>query len=98
MKSKPNTDQFKPPKDPTAFLESGMADVAEKPPAASAVPPPSPVLEKAPARGRVQKIFNFSPELVDRLANKAAARSREKGSRVTEVQIVVEALEAYLKE
>lgn len=91
MKSKPNTDQFKPGKDPTAFLESGVADVAEKRPAM--VPQP---LEKAPSRGRVQKIFNFSPELVDRLAHEAIARTREKGSRVTEVQIVVEALESYL--
>ena len=31
MKGKPNTAQFKPPKDPTAFLEGGEADKAEKP-------------------------------------------------------------------
>ena len=31
MKSKPNTAQFKLPKDPAAFLEGGEADKTEKP-------------------------------------------------------------------
>jgi hypothetical protein len=46
-------------------------------------------------RGRVQKIFNFPEDLADRLRDEAAARSRETGSRVTEKDIVVAALEAY---
>lgn len=103
MKGKPNTAQFKPPKDPTAFLEGGEADKVEKPVTATAtLAKPSiampPVTEDAPrrGRGRVQKIFNFPEDLADRLRDEALLRSREKGGRVTEKDIVVEALEAFL--
>ncbi len=104
MKGKPNTAQFKLPKDPTAFLEGGEADKAEKPLAAPAdtIPPPAAtpsVVEEVPryGRARVQKIFNFPEELADRLRREALSRSEEKGGRVTEKDIVVEALEAFLK-
>ena len=102
MKGKPNTAQFKPPKDPTAFLEGGEADKAEKPQAPAVTPAPPvapPAAEDAPrrGRGRVQKIFNFPEDLADRLRDEALLRSREKGGRVTEKDIVVEALEAFLK-
>ncbi|AKK25118.1 hypothetical protein [Pandoraea oxalativorans] len=99
MKAKPNTTQFQLPKDPTAFLEGGEADKAEKPLAA---PPPAatrPAGEEAAryGRARVQKIFNFPEELADRLRREALMRSEEKGGRVTEKDIVIEALEAFLK-
>lgn len=104
MKGKPNTAQFKPPKDPTAFLEGGEADKAEKPEkslaATVSVPLPIPAVpEESPrrGRGRVQKIFNFPEDLADRLRDEALLRSRQEGARVTEKDIVVEALEAYLK-
>lgn len=102
MKGKPNTAQFKPPKDPTLFLEGGEADKAEKPLASPAgvTPPPATkplVVEEPPRRrGRVQKIFNFPEDLADRLRDEATARSRQTGTRVAEKDIVVEALEAYL--
>lgn len=104
MKGKPNTDQFKLPKDPTGFLEGGEADRAEKPliaPGAVSLPPPAlaPTVEESPrrGRGRVQKIFNFPEDLADRLRDEAQSRSRERGGRVTEKDLVVEALEQYLK-
>ena len=104
MKGKPNTTQFKLSKDPAAFLEGGEADKTEKPLTASAVlTSPStnilPVIEEVPrrGRGRVQKIFNFSEDLADRLRDEDISRSRETGTRVTEKDIVVEALEAHLK-
>ena len=104
MKGKPNTSQFKTPKDPTAFLEGGEADKAEKlPNAPSVVPagsvPVAPLEEdvSAPRRGRVQKIFNFPEDLADRLRDEAQNRTREKGRRVTEKDIVVEALEKLLR-
>jgi hypothetical protein len=99
MKGKPNTAQFKPPKDPTAFLEGGEADKAEKPLTTPAPAATNPETEEAPrrSRGRVQKIFNFPEDLADRLRDEALFRSREKGGRVTEKDIVVEALEAFLK-
>ena len=62
------------------------------------------VVEEAPSNrrgrvhGRVQKIFNFPEYLADRLRDEARLRSHEKGSRVTEKDIVVEALEALLKD
>lgn len=104
MKGKPNTAQFKPPKDPTAFLEGGEADKAEKPLVAPAavMPPPAatpPAAEETQryGRARVQKIFNFPEELADRLREEALTRSKQKGTRVTEKDLVVEALEAFLK-
>lgn len=98
MKGKPNTAQFKLPKDPAAFLEGGEADKAEKPLVAPAAVTPTVAME-APrrGRGRVQKIFNFPEDLADRLRDEALLRSREKGGRVTEKDIVVEALELFLK-
>lgn len=102
MKSKPNTAQFKLRKDPTAFIEGGEADNAEllTGPAAS-TPPSTAILHgvedaRRHGRGRVQKIFNFPEELADRLRDEAASRSRAAGTRITEKDIVVEALEAYL--
>lgn len=104
MKSKPNTAQFKLRKDPTAFIEGGEADQAEKPLVAPAPTLPSAAIPSAAeearrrSRSRVQKIFNFPEELADRLRDEAASRSRATGARITEKDIVVEALEVYLKE
>lgn len=103
MKGKPNTAQFKLPKDPTPFLEGGEADKAETPlvlpVAVTPALPTTPIVEEAPrrSRGRVQKIFNFPEDLADRLRDEALLRSREKGGRVTEKDIVVEALEAFIR-
>lgn len=104
MKSKPNTAQFKLTKDPAAFLEAGEADKTEKPLASSAATTTpsaniSPIIEEVQrrSRGRVQKIFNFSEDLADRLRDEAINRSRETGTRVTEKDIVIEALETHLK-
>jgi len=100
MKAKPDIG-FAQRKDLNEFLESGAADRAEKP-AAPAAPAPAatpPVVEEGPryGRARVQKIFNFPEELADRLREEASARSKQTGRRVTEKDIVVEALEAFLK-
>ncbi|MFA7441685.1 MAG: hypothetical protein WCZ66_12085 [Sphingomonadaceae bacterium] len=104
MKGKPNTSQFKPPKDPTTFLEGAEADKAEKSKAASAPVTALPAAVQQPVgndgprygRARVQKIFNFPEELADRLRREALKRSEKKGGRVTEKDIVIEALEAVL--
>jgi hypothetical protein len=100
MKGKPDTSLFKPPKDPTAFLEGALADKAERP--AGAYPASGVKLAadgtQRYGRARVQKIFNFPEELADRLRREAIKRSEEKGGRVTEKDIVIEALEAFLKD
>ncbi|MBE9610943.1 hypothetical protein [Chitinilyticum piscinae] len=97
MKGKPNTAQFRQARDPTAFLEGGEADKAEKPgPVAVLASPPVPEELPRYGRARVQKIFNFPEELADRLRREALRRSEEKGGRVTEKDIVIEALEKFL--
>jgi hypothetical protein len=82
-------------------LEGGEADKRRKaagtrratPPAAT---PPAAEETQRYGRARVQKIFNFPEELADRLRREALALGRE-GRRVTEKDIVIEALEAFLK-
>lgn len=104
MKAKPNTAAFRPPRDPSAFLDGAEAERTDKAPAAAPALPANAAAaallaaESAPrrGRGRVQKIFNFPEELADRLHEQARVRSQLKGSRVTEKDLVVEALEAYL--
>jgi hypothetical protein len=85
-------------------LPRRRGDDAEKPlvaPAAVTTPPAAtpPAAEETQryGRARVQKIFNFPEELADRLRREALKRSEEKGGRVTEKDIVIEALEAFLK-
>lgn len=100
MRKKPDISGFATPKDPTAFLESGTADVAERPIAVVPTLPTQPVVAETLRRGRgkIQKIFNFPEELADRLRDEAIARSRATGTRVTEKDIVLAALDAYLNQ
>lgn len=97
MRKKPDISGFAAPKDPTAFLDGGIADAAEKPITGVPTIPNQPVVVETPrrGRGRVQKIFNFPEDLADRLRDEAIARSRATGNRVTEKDIVVAALNAY---
>ena len=100
MKTKPDIRSFtSPSKDQNEFLESGAADRAEKPtPGIVSSNETTPAVDVAPryGRARVQKIFNFPEELADRLRDEALVRSKASGSRVTEKDIVVEALRAFL--
>ena len=102
MKAKPNTDQFKPKKDPSAFLEGGAADAsdrAEKQKSA-AVPPPAPTAQPvAEAKvHREQKIFRLSLALIKVLKRESYERSEKIGARVTETELVEQALWAFFKE
>lgn len=100
MRKKPDITGFASSKDPTAFLEGGTADVAERPIAVVPALPTQPVVAETPrrGRGRIQKIFNFPEDLADRLRDEAIARSRATGTRVTEKDIVVAALDAYFNQ
>ena len=100
MRKKPDISGFVAPKDPTIFLEGGTADVAERPRVVVPTLPTQTVAAETPRRGRgkVQKIFNFPEDLADRLRDEAIARSRATGTRVTEKDIVVAALDAYLNQ
>ncbi|MBD1496664.1 hypothetical protein GUH04_22350, partial [Xanthomonas citri pv. citri] len=61
-----------------------------------AATPPAAEETQRYGRARVQK-SSTSRELADHLRREALKRSEEKGGRVTEKDIVIEALEAFLK-
>ena len=92
MKAKPNTDQFKPKKDPSDFLEGGAADVADKSgqPQTVAV---QPVIEAKVHRE--QKVFRLPLDLINTLKREAYERSMKTGSRVTETELVEQSLRMY---
>ena len=95
MKAKPNTDQFKPKKDPSAFLEGGAGDAADR---ADAVPPAPTAQPVAEAKvHREQKIFRLPLDLIKHLKRESYERSEKTGSRVTETELVEQALKAFLK-
>lgn len=99
MKSRPNTDQFALKKDPTDFLNGGAADAADAP-NKTVTPAPSlaPVLQLAPMPRvhREQKIFRLPVDLIAALKREAYERSVKLGGRVTETDLVEQALKAYL--
>ena len=99
MKSKPNTDQFKLPKDPSAFLDGGAGDAADR---AVTAPPREKYKTSAPQPMpeakvyREQKIFRLPVDLINILKREAYERSAKTGSRVTETELVEQALWKYL--
>ena len=100
MKAKPNTDQFKPKKDPAAFLEGGAADAgdrAEKPQPAAVTPPAPTAQPVAEAKvHREQKVFRLPLDLIDALKRESYERSVKTRARVTETELVEQALRAFL--
>lgn len=98
MKIKPNTDQFKLQKDPSAFLEGGAADVADRtekvqPVAAYQTPTSQPVVEAKVHRE--QKVFRLPLDLINVLKRESYERSVKTGARVTETELVEQSLRAF---
>jgi hypothetical protein len=100
MKAKPNIDAFRQPaKDPTAFLESGVADRTEARPALSPAAAPvvtSDVLVTKP-EPTVQKLFRLRWDVANALKMGAAQASIATGKRVTETEIVEELIRKKFK-
>lgn len=97
MKAKPNTDQFKLKKDPSDFLEGGAADAADRiatPQPAVVAPTAQPVEAKV---HREQKIFRLPLDLIAFLKRESYERSVKTGTRVTETELVEQALRAMYK-
>lgn len=97
MKTKPNTDQFKPKKDPSAFLEGGTADLAnqtEKSQQASSESQ-APTIQITTKVHREQKIFRLPVDLINELKRESYERSVKTGTRVTETELVEQALKAF---
>lgn len=85
MKAKPNIDQFTQTKNVDNFLESGTADLA------------NPVESSQPAKVyREQKIFRLPVDLINALKKESYEQSIKTGSRVTETELVEQALRAFL--
>jgi len=93
MKVKPNTDQFKPHKDPSSFLEGGAADASDKS-AKQPVKVVEPVFEAKVHRE--QKVFRLPLDLINTLKREAYERSVKTGSRVTETELVEQSLRMFL--
>ena len=89
MKAKPDTDQFKPNKDPSDFLEGGAADAADRQGA------PQSAAQVSAKVHREQKIFRLPLDLIAFLKREAYERSVKTGSRVTETELVEQALRGF---
>lgn len=101
MKIKPNTDQFKLKKDPTAFLEGGAADAADRiaTPQPAVVPIQEPTIQHAVEAKvyREQKVFRLPIDLINVLKRESYERSVKSGTRVTETELVEHALRMFFK-
>ncbi len=99
MKAKPNIDAFRQPaKDPTEFLESGVADRTEARPAPS-IPATSatPIVTAAKPEPTVQKLFRLRWDVANALKMGATQASIAGGKRVTETEIVEQLIRNYYK-
>jgi hypothetical protein len=98
MKTKPNTEQFEY-KDPDDFLNGGTtADVVTSSTASKLSQSSNDELSKKPRRiHREQKIFRLPLTLIDELKRESYERSMKAGCRITETEIVEQALKTYLK-
>lgn len=85
MKAKPNIDQFNPVKNPDAFLEGGAADLASK------------TEQPTEKVRREQKIFRLPINLINELKRQSYEQSMKMGTRVTETELVEQALKAFFK-
>jgi hypothetical protein len=84
MKGKPDLRGFSgPAKDPTAFLEGGAADTADR--TVSAARPPA---QQAKPEPTVQKLFRLPWDVAQALKMGAVEQSAIQGRRVTETEIV----------
>jgi hypothetical protein len=96
MRAKPNTDQFRPPgKDPSDFLESGAADLADQ--VGREKKAEEKEQEIAPKIVREQKIFRLPVDMIRALKTAAYERSMTSNSRVTETDLVETAIKRFLK-
>ena len=99
MKAKPNTDQFRPGKDPSTFLEGGAGDAADR---TAKVQPAAVTLQKRTDQPvveakvhREQKLFRLPLDLINELKREVYERSVKSGSRVTETELVEQSLRAF---
>jgi hypothetical protein len=96
MKAKPNTEQFKPIKNPTDFLDGGITDVATASNLVELSPSTNEVIQTNKRVHREQKVFRLPLTLINELKRESYERSVKAGCRVTETEIVEQALKSFL--
>ena len=102
MKAKPNTDQFKIKKDPTLFLEGGdiesidRINKTQQTPITTQEPHQSKTIVESKMH-REQKVFRLPLDLINLLKRESYERSVKTGSRVTETELVEQALRNFFK-
>jgi len=96
MKAKPDISGFVSAKDPTAFLEGGAGDHANRggAQASTAVSAPASPIKPEPT---VQKLFRLRWDIANALKLGAAESSVASGRRVTETEVIEELLCAHYK-
>lgn len=92
MKPKPDTRAFAKDRDISAFLDGAQESAT---PVAKPIEARQPLA--VPRQPKVTKIFNLPLDLVEALRTEAYNRSRETGRRVTETELVDQALRQLLK-
>jgi len=99
MKKKPNTEQFKLKKDPSAFLEGGSADMADRTEKSQQDSSPNQEQKDHSTLDikihREQKIFRLPLDLINALKRESYERSVKSGSRITETELVEQALRSF---
>lgn len=95
MKSKPNTEQFKLKKNPSDFLEGGFADQSEKSSFSTILTTEAKKKNDTRQQRREQKVFRLSIDLINILKRESYERSLKTGARVTETELVEEALRTF---
>ena len=97
MKAKPNSTQlaqFQTVKDPAEFLAGGAADRAEKD-LSQPQQPQQPHFDASKIRD--QKVFRLPLDLISLLKREAFERSEKTGARVTETELVEQALREFFR-
>ena len=95
MRKKPDIDQFKPIKDPASFLEGGAADAADRKEIPQQLNFTTPQTIAVAKVHREQKIFRLPLDLIFELKRESYERSVKTGSRVTETDLVEQALRTF---
>ena len=94
MRGKPDLSKLgSPKKDVNAFLDGAGADQAEKPTAGDSKPDTAVVATQP----KEQKAFRLPVDLIVALRREAFERTEKTGTRVTETELVEDALRTYLK-
>lgn len=102
MKSKPNTDQFKIKKDPTSFLEGGDIESNDR----TSKNKQTSITNQESLQSQIvmeskihreQKVFRLPLDLINLLKRESYEKSVKTGSRVTETELVEQALRNFFK-